>query len=146
VYLDSKSFVSKEQALQMLLQRWQFPKKTDFVTLQNARGRICILDIYSKNTLPVYRNSQLDGIAVRFSDFEKGMPDTSSWRKGIDYAAADTGDDFDDTFDTVIPIEDVTYLENQQLVIHPEESVKKGQYVSQSGENIKTGDLLVRKG
>ncbi|MDD2234958.1 MAG: molybdopterin molybdotransferase MoeA [Desulfitobacteriaceae bacterium] len=146
MYLDSKSFVSREQALQMLLERWQFKKKSDFVSLQNARGRICTSDIYSKNTLPVYRSSRLDGIAVRFADLEKGMPDTSSWCKGIDYVAADTGDDFDDAFDTVIPIEDVTYLENQQLVIHPAESVKKGQYVSQSGDNIKTGELLVRKG
>lgn len=146
MYLDSKSFVTREQAVEMLLHRWNFPKRTDFVSLQNAQGRICASDVFSKNSIPVYRTSQLDGIAVRFSDFEGGVPDMSQWREGTDYAAADTGDDFDDAFDTVIPIEEVSFSQNGQIVIQPEEPVSKGQYINQRGKTIEEGELLVKAG
>ncbi|MFR3091068.1 MAG: hypothetical protein ACLTMP_04435 [Eggerthella lenta] len=59
-------------------------------------------DLASTNTLPVVRASSFDGIAVKSAAFANGMPDTSSWKPGVDYVRADTGDDFPDAFDAVV--------------------------------------------
>ena len=40
------------------------------------------------------RASSFDSIAVKSAAFANGMPDTSSWKPGVDYVRADTGDDF----------------------------------------------------
>ena len=53
-----------------------------------------------------------DGIAVKSAAFANGMPDTSSWKPGVDYVRADTGDDFPDAFDAVVMIEKAVVRED----------------------------------
>ena len=65
----------------------------------------------------------MDGIAVDSRRFAGGLPYTSSWRSGVDYVRADTGDDFDDAFDSVIRIEDIDLHKDGSVSIHlPEET------------------------
>lgn len=146
MYLDNKTFITREEAIDMLLQLWKPQSKVELIPLREAQNRVCAVDIYSKNTLPVCRSSKLDGIAVRFSDFENGMPDTSGWIRGTDYVAADTGDDFDDEFDTVIAVEAVCFDESGGLTLKPRSPIIKGQNIKRCGENIRERELLVKSG
>lgn len=81
---------------------------------------------------------------MRFADFESGMPRTESWIKDRDYAEADTGGDFDDRFDTVLRVEDLTYDHAGRLQISLFELLQKGQLVNPKGALLRPGELLVR--
>lgn len=104
---DMAKSVTRAEALSLMKEHWNFTPERELVPLADCLDRVTAEDIYSVNTLPVFRSSCMDGVAVRSADFAAGMPDTSGWVKGRDFARADTGDDFPDEFDTVIAIENV---------------------------------------
>lgn len=120
--------------------------QTELAALEEAVGRVAAEDLYSVNTLPVYRSSACDGIAVNSSMFAEGVPDTSAWRCGSEYERADTGDDFDDRFDAVIPIEEVETAPDTSVVISPDVPVKPGWNVRPRGDSLREGELLIRAG
>ncbi|HAA34823.1 MAG TPA: molybdopterin molybdenumtransferase MoeA [Firmicutes bacterium] len=144
--LDRNRYMTRAEALQALIERWKPEPARETVVLAQSQGRICAGDVFSRNCLPVCRSSQVDGIAVRFADFESGMPRTESWIKDRDYVVADTGDDFDDRFDTVIRVEDLTYDHAGRLHISISEPLQKGQFVNPRGALLRPGELLVRAG
>lgn len=146
MYLNSKSFATKEEALYMFLKLWNPEVEKEIISIRDAQGRITSVNVYSKNTLPICRSSKLDGIAVRFSDFENGMPDISNWLEGVDYVAVDTGDDFSDDFDTVIAIEAIKIDSDGKISINPNISIIKGQNIKGTGEMVKKSELLVKAG
>ena len=95
--------------------------------------------------MPNRRTSGCDGIAVRFSDFAKGMPDTSSWKKGNEYVYSNTGVAIPDQYDTVLPIEEVVLSETGSLSLRsvpPEQ----GSEVNPIGSQILEGELILAKG
>ncbi|HCS74671.1 MAG TPA: molybdopterin molybdenumtransferase MoeA [Clostridiales bacterium] len=142
--LNERLFVTRAQAVEALFSRWSPEKRTQRIPIQEALGRVTSIDVYSKNTLPVYRSSKCDGIAVRSKDFEEGIPDTKDWKKGIDFVQADTGDDFDDEFDAVIPIENVSYDGEGRLELSSKINVVPGARIKNKGETVVKGDLLVK--
>ncbi|MEM1485091.1 molybdopterin molybdotransferase MoeA [Oscillospiraceae bacterium PP1C4] len=146
MYLDSERFATRAQAIHDLLAQWSPALKTEVLPLEQVCSRICAQDLFSQNTLPVCRSAQADGIAVRFADFADGMPDSSSWQKGVDYVLADTGDDFDDAFDTVIQVEDLVYDASGAFSIVPESPISQGQLISAQGSTLRTDELLVKAG
>ncbi|MDR0882793.1 MAG: molybdopterin molybdenumtransferase MoeA, partial [Candidatus Adiutrix sp.] len=66
--------------------------------------------------------------------------------ENINYVRADTGDDFDDRFDAVIPIEDMFLDENGLLRLTEGLTVEPGQNINPRGTDMREGDLLVDKG
>lgn len=98
-------FPSREEALADFFAAWKPARSVEYVALDDAMGHMPAYDPTSTNTLPVVRASSFDGIAVKAAAFANGMPDTSSWKPGMDYVHADTGDDFPDAFDAVAMIE-----------------------------------------
>ncbi len=146
-YLQRDQYATRAETMKALFERWNLAPDTELLPLNRAEGRVSAGDIYSRNTLPVRRAAVGDGVAVRFADFEKGMPDFSNWRENADYAPADMGDDFDDAFDTVLWVEEFTFDENGKiLAIEPEDPVKKGQLVRQQGATIKKEEQVLKKG
>ncbi len=144
---DFSDLISKEEALSRLFSSWSpRPVKAEMVPLEEAAGRVLYEDQYALYNLPVVRASAMDGIAVRSECFQDGMPDTSGWKLGTDYVRADTGDDFEDDFDTVIAIEKVTFLENGGIEIDPHVNTRAGFSVKPCGSDVKKGTLLVKKG
>ncbi|MEG1538196.1 MAG: molybdopterin molybdenumtransferase MoeA, partial [Clostridiales bacterium] len=85
--------VTRVEALTLMKEHWHFEPGWEIVALANSLGRVTAQTLYAKNTLPVFRASCFDGVAVRSADFRNGLPDTSRWVKGRDFARADTGDD-----------------------------------------------------
>ncbi|HHY28421.1 MAG TPA: molybdopterin molybdotransferase MoeA, partial [Desulfitobacterium dehalogenans] len=135
--------VTRAEALELLFGAWNPENEGEWVSLQDALGRVTAKPLYSRNTMPVYRISQVDGIAVRSDDFRDGLPDTSGWVKGVDYVQADTGDDFPDEFDTVIPVEEIYYDSEGRLALAKGLPFKKGDCVGAAGTAVRQGDLIV---
>lgn len=105
-------------------------------------------DVYSKNTLPVFRASAFDGIAVDFDALMAASGNAFPWRGAIPYVRADTGDDFPDEYDTVIAIEEVEVHGDGTITITPEDDdpIRKGQYVRPAGATLAREQLLAHKG
>ena len=136
---------TKEQMVREYFELWEPVCTTETVSLDDAIGRVPAADVFSLYNLPVKRASRMDGICVNSELFLEGMPDTSVWELGIQYKRADTGDDFDDAFDTVIAIESVE-LENGRISLDPELEFSPGMNVSPCGSMLKEGGPLVKGG
>ena len=135
---------SREEVVRRITEKWPVKRETEVIPVTEAIGRIPAANVFSVVTLPVVRASGGDGVAVASARFVNGLPDTSSWVLGTDFARADTGDDFDDAFDVVIMIEDVALDAGNRLTIHDGVCVTAGMNVRPTGSTIKTGAPLVK--
>lgn len=134
--------LKREEAIEVLVRESAFQPKTEIVGLHDALGRVTATDCTAKNDLPNALCAGPDGIAVRFADFENGIPDTSNWQLGVDYGWANTGTAIPEGFDTDIAIEMVEIAEDGTLTIKQAPS-EKGQSCKQPGADIAQGDLVV---
>lgn len=115
------------------------------IALTTAAGRICAEDIRAMYDMPNRPVSSCDGIAVRFADFDGGMPDTYSWVEGRDYCYSNTGVAIDNNFDTVIAIEKVKLGSGGGISLFAGPT-RIGEYVGLVGSQIKKGEVLAKKG
>ena len=100
-----ENHISKQEAMRRIREHWHPAPSEETVAIDDACGRFIAEDARARFDIPVVRAAGMDGICVNFDLFEEGIPDASGWTRGIEYERADTGDDFDDRFDTVLPIE-----------------------------------------
>lgn len=144
--MDFSKLTKREEALELLWENWRPTPRIAECDVTEAEGYVLAENQYAAFSIPVVRASGMDGIAVRYEDFANGLPDTSGWTEGREYVRADTGDDFDDAYDTVIPIERVTILDSGGLSLDAELKVEKGMYVLGKGSMLWEGQLLAEKG
>lgn len=144
--MTKEHWPSRAEVLERLFAAWTPKLKKEEVTTEAAIGRITAEDLFAVHSLPVVRASAMDGIGVTASSFKDGYPDTKLWRPCCEYVRADTGDDFDDRYDAVIPIEDVTILEDGGLRLSEGIRVEPGMNIRPMGSYIAKGELLVRSG
>lgn len=138
---------TRKEIMQMVYEHWSPKREEESIALEDACGRIVSRDVYAVNTLPLVRASAMDGIAVKSADFADGkMPDTEKWDYGVDYIRADTGDDFMDDFDAVIPIEEVQMKDGRLTLTCDPKEIAPGKCVRPSGSMVKEGELLLPKG
>ena len=142
---DYEQALERGDALKMLCEAWGRPDLgTETVLLPQARGRVTAHDVRAVCSSPVVRSSKRDGIAVKSSAFSAGVPDGSAWVRGVDYAQADTGDDFPDAFDAVVAVEDIERLEGGGIrFVKDDLEVKPGDGVNPRGSIVKEGSLVV---
>ena len=139
----SKAF-TRQEGLSLLKDNWKNVTTKETVSINECIGRVTYENIYSVFDAPVHRTAALDGIAVSYSMFEGGDPDTSCWTEGKEYVYADTGDDFPDDFDTVIAIEDVEIKEGKIKILDSyKKGFEKGSTTKPAGSFCKKGELLV---
>lgn len=138
---------TRKQVVQTLFERWNPERQTEIVPVDSALGRVLAKDYEAVYSIPVVRASAMDGVAVTAELFERGeKTDTSGWRLGKEFCRADTGDDFDDRFNAVIPIEKVEISEEGRLTIAPGVQVTPGMNIRPCGSTIKRGEPVGRKG
>lgn len=113
---------------------------TETISYLESFGRISATEILANNTLPNTPVSRLDGIAIRFDDVST---DPTTWVEGDHYAYCNTGVAMPEGYDTVIPIENVTYLEKGLSLIDLPTS--RGERVGKVGNNMVSGEVIVRK-
>lgn len=136
---------TRAQVLETLFQQWNPTSKTETVPTQEALGRVLVRDQVSQVTIPVVRASAMDGVAVQSARFADGPPDTSGWRQGEDFCRADTGDDFDDRFDAVIPIEKARIDPDGRLRLRDAWPVRPEDGIRPRGSAIQAGELLAKR-
>lgn len=136
---------TRAHVLETLFQRWAPIARSETIPTIQALGRVPVQDLYAQVSIPVVRAAAMDGVAVASSRFCAGIPDMSHWKVGEDFCRADTGDDFDDRFDAVIPIEQVEFPPEGGLRLHDISSVQPGDRVRPCGSTIREGQLLVPK-
>ena len=139
---DMKSALTRQETLQRLCEHWNSKRDCVLMPMEKSLGCVTAKDVYAANTLPVYRVSSFDGYAVRSSDFEHGLPDTSAWSEGNEYVRADTGDDFPDEYDTIVAVEDVTIDEKGGFHFNSDFSFVKGDAVRAPGTMVRCGELI----
>jgi molybdopterin molybdotransferase/putative molybdopterin biosynthesis protein len=137
---------SRSVVMEKLFSLWKPELRVEMVPLEEAVGRISAGLLRSRLTLPVLRSSGGDGIAVRSADFSSAMPNTARWKAGEDYVRADTGDDFDDRFDAVIMIEQVTFNSEGGINLPEDIKVMPGMNIRSRGSDIQEGDPLLEQG
>jgi len=150
---------TRQWVIDTLKEKWNPASAIEAIPLEAAANRILARDYHALYNQPVYRASAMDGVAVDAARFANGIPNTSSWQLGTDCIRADTGDDFDDAYDAVIPIERISFPENGGIRIDdapggpgsgpgPSEpfEVHPGLNVRPAGASIPKGELLARTG
>jgi molybdopterin molybdotransferase/putative molybdopterin biosynthesis protein len=137
--------ITRDEILQKLSALWAPAPLIEIVPTRQAGGRITARELYSQNTIPVKRASSADGYAVRSAAFAGGPPDTSDWREGVDYERADTGDDFDDAFDAVARIEDISFDERGKIHFAEGLKVTKDLNVNGRGKMVSESDLIIEE-
>lgn len=145
-YLKSINYLTREETMKEMLNKWEVKRREITIPLEESINCFSAEDIKSTNTLPVCRSAKMDGVAVRYVDFKNGNPDYINWIEGVDYVSADMGDDFDDAFDTVIPIENFSFNENGRISnIDMSTKVEKGQRINYRGDSVKEDESVISK-
>lgn len=150
--------IGYSEALQIVLQQAGRPQ-TETRPLLAALGRISAAEIKSAMDIPSFRNSAMDGFAVRLADIASATaehPVTLPVTRAV--AAGDAGVSCDNTavampimtgavvpelFDAVIPIEKVS-AESDSAIFR--RAAKSGENIRLSGEDVRLGQAVLRRG
>ncbi|XPV67873.1 MAG: molybdopterin molybdotransferase MoeA [Halarcobacter sp.] len=146
-YLDYKS------AVNIGLEAANVIKRTEFINIENAIGRVFSQDIICKKNLPSFDNSAMDGFAFKASDAGKklkvkrvvfaGEGDVGVVEDG-ECVKIMTGAKVPNGADTIVPIEDTVSFD-EEYVEFPND-IKKGNHFRPKGEEKKDGEIIFNKG
>lgn len=143
--------LSREDAVAAMLARCAFPEPGDIaaeelVPIAESFGRVLARDVASSVDKPNKLQCCMDSIAVHWDAFEGGMPDTSTWVRGVDWEFANTGVAMPDGYDTAIVIEHVTVSEDEQRVAIDAAPSARFAGTCAPGSQMKRGDVLAQAG
>ena len=130
------------------------PTTTETVDLWSALGRVTVAPILSPVDLPLFRNSQMDGFAVRSAEVAAGTalpvvgevaasPGEPAPLEPGTTVRIMTGAMVPAGADAVVPVED-TSVDGDTVTIHRGRSV--GEYVRDRGSDTREGDELLPAG
>ena len=150
--------LSAEEARNIILSNTK-EFRTEAVSLLEAHDRVLAADIYSRDDIPPFKNSSMDGFAVRSIDTvgaAKGKPIELVLQDEV--AAGDpsglslspmhairilTGAPLPDGADTVVPLERVEERSGAVILSGP---IAPAQWTREKGEDIGKGDLVLKRG
>lgn len=138
--------VSREQAVELLLSHANFSPAIEEVPVAEAIGRVLAEDATAQLDMPNCLTCRMDSVAVHWSDFENGMPDTTGWQRGREWQFANTGIGMPEGFDTAIVIEHVTLSDDLSSISF--DALPSAQFAGTSapGSRMRAGDVLVPAG
>lgn len=148
------STYSVDQARDAILEAAPVCTQTDDVTPLNALGRVLASDLFATHEIPSFRNSAMDGYAIRFGDYQPdtpfevvdkslaGHPYTGAMPPGSAVKIT-TGARIPDDADTII-IQENTIVDGHQ--IHVTRAPEPHEFVRHPGDDITKGKLLIPAG
>ena len=150
--------ISVEKALKTILVNFR-PLGLEKINILEAQKRVIGEDVFAPHNIPSADNSAMDGYAVRHTDTKGATKDKPLQLKIIEDIPAGkvalkkikkgeaarimTGAVIPEGADSVIRQED-TKKDGNTVIIYT--SVKKGQNIRFAGEDVRTGELVVKKG
>ena len=149
-----KTFISVEEARQIVLDAARL-QPVESIHFAESLGRTLAEPLVSRDMIPPFDNSAMDGFAVRTEDFADGRarlevigevaagqtPDIAV-RPGTCVRIM-TGAPVPDGADAVAPVE---WTETQGDFVSIQRAPAPGQHIRLAGEDIQPGDTLVKKG
>ena len=146
-YLDYKDAVEKSFTIT------EATNKTEYISIENAIGRVFSKDIQCIKNLPSFNNSAMDGFAVRASDAGKklavkrvvfaGESDVGTISAG-ECVKIMTGAKVPDGADTIVPVEETKGFDESYVEL-PDE-LKAGNHFRAKGEEKSEGEIIFNKG
>jgi putative molybdopterin biosynthesis protein len=142
--------VSRPEAWHRLLDAWRAadgPPKLEIeeIGVEEGLGRVLASPIFARRSVPHYRASAMDGIAVAAADTEAAAPaHPLILREGQGFQWLDTGDPLPQELDAVIVAESVRRLADGAVEIMA--PAVAGQNVRAIGEDVAEGRLLLSQG
>jgi len=148
-----------EDALSRLLTQVNVTLESEKVLVTDAVGRVVAEDTYSLRDYPPVDRAALDGYAVKSLDVLSASPSNPAILKIVgsveagetpkltissgEAAMVFTGATMPEGSDAVIPFEEAVRKESFVYVLRPAQKYKN---VSRAGEDIKKGDLIIKRG
>ncbi len=150
----SPAFLSVEQGREKILSLISPLAETESVAIQECYQRILAREVFSPINVPAYRNSAMDGYALRSDDLERDSYRVvaevlagSHYPKTVERGEAVkimTGAPMPLGADTVVMREQAT--QNGELVSFAGAKIKAGQNVRQAGEDLAQGQAVFSTG
>lgn len=155
------SMLELEDALKRMVSAIE-PLPAETIPLARAKDRVMAEDVHSPNDLPAFDNSAMDGYAVRASDVVAAGPGSPIALRLAGQVAAGaapttpvqpgscvrvfTGSPIPHGADAVVMQEDVQSTPDRPDTVLVLDSVKPWENLRLSGEDVKSGALLLRSG
>lgn len=150
----SPAFLSVEQAREKILSLMSPLAETESVAIQECYQRVLAREVHSPINVPAYRNSAMDGYALRSDDLERDSYRVvaevlagSHYPKTVELGEAVkimTGAPMPLGADTVVMREQAT--QNGDVVSFAGAKIKTGQNVRQAGEDLAQGQAVFNSG
>jgi len=146
-----------DEALAEILRRVAAPSTATRAPLERAAGRVLALDVASDVDLPPFEKSAMDGYAVRSADFSGRAGSVRLRRVGESRAGAPfdravgpgecaeitTGAELPRGCDAVVMVEKTR---SQGVTVELEDDPGPGQNVCHRGEDLRAGQVVLRRG
>ncbi|EOW9237510.1 bifunctional molybdopterin-guanine dinucleotide biosynthesis adaptor protein MobB/molybdopterin molybdotransferase MoeA [Vibrio cholerae] len=150
----SPAFLSVEQGREKILSLILPLAETESVAIQECYQRVLAREVFSPINVPAYRNSAMDGYALRSDDLERDSYRVvaevlagSHYPKTVELGEAVkimTGAPMPQGAGTVVMREQAT--QNGELVSFAGAKIKAGQNVRQAGEDLAQGQAVFHSG
>ncbi|HGH6025568.1 TPA: bifunctional molybdopterin-guanine dinucleotide biosynthesis adaptor protein MobB/molybdopterin molybdotransferase MoeA [Vibrio mimicus] len=150
----SPAFLSVEQGREKILSLISPLAETESVAIQECYQRVLAREVHSPINVPAYRNSAMDGYALRSDDIERNSYRVvaevlagSHYPKTVELGEAVkimTGAPMPFGADTVVMREQAT--QNGDVVSFAGAKIKAGQNVRQAGEDLAQGQAVFNSG
>ena len=150
--------ISVEEALKTILVNFR-PLGLEIINILEARGRVIGEDVFAPRNIPSANNSARDGYALRCADIKDASREKPVKLKIIEDIPAGTlavkkikkgeaarimtGAVLPEGADSVVHQED-TMKEGKTVIVYT--SAEKSENIRFAGEDVRTGDLVVKKG
>lgn len=141
-----------ELAQNLILEKAKFDGCGEFASLERATGKILAQDVVAVKNLPSFDNAAMDGYALKFDDFNEPLSVAATVLAGDETEIAlkkgecvkiMTGAKMPTNADTVVPFEDAILQDGK---LSPQSKVKKFNALRYKGEEVKAGEILLKKG
>ena len=143
--------ITVEEAIEYVESNSQPGRKTVKISLKNALGYVLAEDVISPIDMPPFRQSAMDGYAVRVHDskfyhvtgeLQAGDGQDFTLQKG-EAVRIFTGAPVPNDANSVV-IQEKTTIKGQELQVHEEVAIQSN--IRPKGEQIQKGEMALRKG
>ena len=141
-----------ELAQNLILEKAKFDGYGEFASLERATGKILAQNVVAVKNLPSFDNAAMDGYALNFDDFSEPLSVAATVLAGDEAEITlkkgecvkiMTGAKMPTNADTVVPFEDAILQDGK---LSPQSKVKKFNALRYKGEEVKAGEILLKKG
>ncbi len=140
---EERAILSYREALNIVKSKFQ-PLGVEDASLETSTGRVLAEDLRARVSVPPFDIALVDGYALApLTPFDKSNYDESGDVKVSHYTWVNTGDGIPEGMDRVVKFEDAVEERDKLILKH---KPRKWENIARKGDDIKEGDLLLKKG